>query len=144
MGYVLPVIRGRARHLLGAAAIALVVAPTAQAEIPSVPDGAGGDIACSVQTGANAGERHCSGIFTTFDGAPIDVNIGFPAAPASAPDGNFPIIGVFHGWGGSKAGLGSTSMQAPELGQGGLGRGPDRLGDRADDSAVPRQSAAGI
>ena len=88
-----------------AALIGSVAVPAAaQAAIPSIPDGAGGDITCTVQTGAHAGERYCSGIFTTFDGAPIDVNVGFPPAPASGPDGDFPIVGVFHGWGGSKLG----------------------------------------
>src|SRR5213594_3383204 len=77
---------------------ALAAAPTADAAISSVLGG----ITCTVQGGANAGERHCSGIYTTFDGAPLDVNVGFPPAPASGPDGNFPIIGIFHGWGGSK------------------------------------------
>jgi Acetyl xylan esterase (AXE1) len=81
---------------------ALALPATADAAISSIPDGAGGDITCTVQTGANAGQRHCSGIFTTFDGAPIDINVGFPPAPASGPDGSFPIVGVFHGWGGSK------------------------------------------
>ena len=82
----------------------LTLTAAAQAAIPNIPDGAGGNITCTVQTGANAGERHCSGIFTTFDGAPIDINVGFPPAPASGPDGDFPIVGVFHGWGGSKLG----------------------------------------
>ena len=104
------------RSLRGLAALAgllgvLTVSASAQAAIPSVPNGAGGDIACTVQAGANAGERHCSGIFTTFDGAPIDVNVGFPPAPASGPDGNFPIVGVFHGWGGSKLGLAADTLQ---------------------------------
>ena len=81
---------------------ALALPSAAQAAIPNIPDGAGGNITCTVQTGANAGQRRCSGIFTTFDGAPIDINVGFPPAPASGPDGNFPIVGVFHGWGGSK------------------------------------------
>jgi predicted acyl esterase len=81
---------------------ALTLPSAAQAAIPSIPNGAGGDITCTVQTGANAGQRHCSGIFTTFDGAPIDINVGFPPAPASGPDGNFPIVGLFHGWGGAK------------------------------------------
>ena len=71
----------------------------------------GGSVTCTVQSGGDAGERHCSGLFTTFDGAPIDVNVGFPPAPATGPDGNFPIVGVFHGWGGSKFGLTSSSMQ---------------------------------
>jgi hypothetical protein len=80
----------------------LVITAKAEAAIPNIPNGAGGDISCTVQSGANAGERWCSGIFTTFDGAPIDINVGFPPAPASGPDGDFPIVGGFHGWGGSK------------------------------------------
>lgn len=80
----------------------LALSPAAEATISSIPDGAGGQIPCTVQTGANAGQRFCSGIFTTFDGAPIDINVGFPPAPATGPDGDFPIVGLFHGWGGSK------------------------------------------
>ena len=80
----------------------------ASAAIPTI---FGGSVSCTVQAGANAGERHCSGIYTTFDGAPIDVNVAFPPEPASGPDGNFPIVGVFHGWGGSKLSLTSGSMQ---------------------------------
>src|SRR6185436_8453432 len=81
---------------------------SARADITSV---LGGAVTCTVQGGGNAGERHCSGIFTTFDGAPIDVNVGFPPAPASGPDGSFPIIGIFHGWGGAKLDLTSGGMQ---------------------------------
>src|SRR5262245_48996618 len=86
--------RRTARNLLAAAAIGvtvLVATPAAQAAIPTIPNGAGGTITCTDQTGANAGERWCSGIFTTFDGAPLDINVGFPAAPGSGPDGDFPI-----------------------------------------------------
>ena len=97
------------RSLRGLAALAvlmgaLTVSSSAQAAIPNIPDGAGGNLTCTVQTGANAGERWCSGIFTTFDGAPIDINVGFPPAPASGPDGDFPVVGLFHGWGGAKLG----------------------------------------
>ena len=93
------------RRVLLATLLAVFAVPTvAEAAIPNIPNGAGGDITCTVQTGANAGQRHCSGIFTTFDGAPIDINVGFPPAPASGPDGDFPIVGIFHGWGGSKLG----------------------------------------
>jgi hypothetical protein len=81
---------------------------TAHATISSV---FGGSVPCTVQGGANAGERHCAGIFTTFDGAPIDVNVGFPPATPGSVDGAFPMIGVFHGWGGSKISLTSGSMQ---------------------------------
>ena len=97
------------RHILGwvAGSVALLLASAAQAAIPGIPNGMGGDIACTVV----GGQRHCSGIFTTFDGAPIDVNVGFPPQSASGPDGDFPIVGVFHGWGGSKLGLTDGSMQ---------------------------------
>ncbi len=104
----------RAFTVAAALAGALALAPGAHGAIPGVPsshDGAGADLPCTVQAGADAGERHCSGIFTSFDGAPIDVNIGFPPAPAAGPDGDFPIVGVFHGWGGSKASLTSGGMQ---------------------------------
>jgi predicted acyl esterase len=80
----------------------LALSPTAEATISSIPDGAGGQIPCTLQTGANAGQRFCAGIFTTFDGAPIDINVGFPPAPTTGPDGDFPTVGLFHGWGGSK------------------------------------------
>ena len=53
----------------------LAMSPAAGATISSIPDGAGGQIPCTVQTGASAGQRFCAGIFTTFDGAPIDVKI---------------------------------------------------------------------
>src|SRR5437867_12245739 len=86
----------------------LALVPAAHATISSR---FGGTVPCTVQTGTNAGERHCAGISSTFDGAPIDVNVGFPPAPASGPDGNFPIIGVFHGWGGAKNSLTSDVMQ---------------------------------
>jgi predicted acyl esterase len=89
----------------------LLAASATRAAIPTVPNGAGDAIPCVEQGGANAGERHCAGLFTTFDGAPIDVNVGFPPAPASGPDGDFPIVGVFHGWGGSKLPLTSPAMQ---------------------------------
>jgi uncharacterized repeat protein (TIGR01451 family) len=89
-----------------AAVVAVLASPAAAgAAIPNIPNGAGGNISCTVQTGSNAGERWCSGIFTSFDGAPIDINVAFPPAHASGPDGDFPIIGEFHGWGGSKIGV---------------------------------------
>ena len=34
----------------------------------------------------------------TFDGVPLDVDIGFPAEG----DGPFPLVVIMHGWGGSK------------------------------------------
>jgi hypothetical protein len=80
-------------------------APVADAAISAV---LGGAAACTLQPD---GERHCAGIFTSFDGAPIDVNVGFPPVPASGPDGNFPVVGFFHGWGGSKIDLDDGTAQ---------------------------------
>jgi cephalosporin-C deacetylase-like acetyl esterase len=99
--------------VLGALTAVLVLAPASHAAIATIPashDGTG-TIPCVVQA-ANDNERWCSGIFTTFDGAPIDINVGFPQIPSGgATDGDFPVIGVFHGWGGSKLDLDDDSMQ---------------------------------
>ena len=40
-----------------------------------------------------------------WDGVPIDVNVAFPPEPPSGPDGNYPLIMLFHGYGGDKLGL---------------------------------------
>ena len=96
---------GRRRSLtLTALALSLGVlfAPgAAQAAIPSV---FGGQVSCTVQ---DDGARYCGSseprsTAKTWDGVPIDVNVAFPPAPASGPDGNFPLVGTFHGYGGSK------------------------------------------
>ncbi|MGA7397124.1 MAG: hypothetical protein WBW62_06710, partial [Solirubrobacterales bacterium] len=36
----------------------------------------------------------------TFDGVPLDVNVAFPAETGS--DTDWPVVGMFHGYGGSK------------------------------------------
>ena len=43
----------------------------------------------------------------TFDGVPLDVNVAFP--PASGGDTDWPVVGMFHGYGGSKMTL--SAMQ---------------------------------
>src|SRR5690606_26787512 len=43
----------------------------------------------------------------TWDGVPIDVNVALPPAPAGGPDGPYPLVMAFHGWGGSELGLGA-------------------------------------
>jgi fermentation-respiration switch protein FrsA (DUF1100 family) len=65
----------------------------------------GGDVPCAEQP-ANGDVRLCGGETTTWDGATqIDVNVVLPPQPGSGEDGPYPLIGVFHGWGGSKIGL---------------------------------------
>ncbi|MGK2932308.1 MAG: prolyl oligopeptidase family serine peptidase, partial [Solirubrobacterales bacterium] len=38
----------------------------------------------------------------TFDGVPLDVNVAFPADPNPSPDTDWPVVGMYHGYGGSK------------------------------------------
>ncbi len=87
-----------------AAILALAAAPAASASMTSV---FGGDVSCATQ---QDGVRFCGSASPrsttpTFDGVPIDVNVAFPPAPATGPDGPYPLVMIFHGYGGSKIGL---------------------------------------
>jgi predicted acyl esterase len=94
------VIRGAVAAAALAAAL-IAVAP-AQASFPSLY---GGDVDCAPQPGSG-NVRLCDGPTSTWDGATkIDVNVILPPEPASSPDGPYPLIGNFHGWGGSKVGI---------------------------------------
>jgi fermentation-respiration switch protein FrsA (DUF1100 family) len=102
----------RGRWALGGiAAVVLAVltlAPAARAEFTSVY---GGDVSCAEQP-ANANVRLCGGETTTWDGnTRIDVNVVLPPEPSSGDDGPYPLIGYFHGWGGSKLGLSDSQVQ---------------------------------
>jgi hypothetical protein len=92
--------------------VALLVAPAAQAAISSVY---GGEVTCTAQP-SNGDIRACSGNTTSFDGTRIDVNVFLP--PETSGEGPFPLIGVFHGWGGAKLGLTTkaepTGLTSPE------------------------------
>jgi len=89
----------RMRWMLAALAalVVLVVAPAAQAAPPTKVLGA---VNCVPATG---GITECNGQTLSFDGTKIDVNVFLP--PESLGSGPFPLIGDFHGWGGSKQGL---------------------------------------
>jgi predicted acyl esterase len=107
----------RIRLVAGTCVAALVaamfVAPAAGAGFPNLY---GEDVACVAQP-ANGGVRLCGGPTTTWDGTTkIDVNVILPPQPASGPDGPYPVIGDFHGWGGSKIGLGSQTQAWAEDG----------------------------
>lgn len=83
-------------------AAALIAAPSAQAGFPTLY---GGDLSCAVQP-ANGNVRLCAGPTTTWDGVTkVDVNVILPPEPGPGPDGPYPLIGNFHGWGGSKIGI---------------------------------------
>jgi len=88
--------------------VALTLAPGARADFPTLY---GGDVACAKQ-GSNGDVRLCSGTTMTWDGVTkIDLNVVLPPQPSSGEDGPWPVIGLFHGWGGSKIGLGDPRVQ---------------------------------
>lgn len=80
--------------------IAFAGASSAQAAFPTLY---GGDVPCEAQS-SNGNVRLCSGKTTTWDGTKIDLNVVLPPQP-SGEDGPYPVIGLFHGWGGEKIGL---------------------------------------
>ena len=96
--------------LAGVVIAVLVVPSVASATITQVF----GTVTCTTQpSGATAGQRWCGNTSntttTTWDGTPIDVAVGFPAE--AAPDSNYPVIGLYHGWGGSKITPSSAAAQ---------------------------------
>ncbi|MDQ3725955.1 MAG: acetylxylan esterase [Actinomycetota bacterium] len=102
----------RVRWVLGAVAAAvmaaLTLAPGARADFTTLY---GGDVSCAVQAG-NGDVRLCGGETVTWDGVTqIDVNVVLPPAPTLGDDGPYPVIGLFHGWGGKKIGLEDARVQ---------------------------------
>jgi Acetyl xylan esterase (AXE1) len=96
--------------LVGVVMAVLVVPSVASATITQVF----GTVTCTTQpSGATAGQRWCGNssntTTTTWDGTPIDVAVGFPAE--ASPDNNYPVVGLYHGWGGSKITPSSAAAQ---------------------------------
>ncbi len=91
------------------ALLALAIPAAAGATISSVF----GTVTCTEQTGANAGQRWCGNAAGTtvpvWDGTPIDISVGFPAA--TGEDNTYPVVGLYHGWGGSKITPSSATAQ---------------------------------
>ncbi|MEA2426109.1 MAG: type transport system ATP-binding protein, partial [Thermoleophilaceae bacterium] len=98
----------RTRALLATLLLTLTAASTAQAKVDSV---FGGALACTAQK--DRGDvRQCSGIVHSYDCSPVDVNVTLPAEPAKGTDGGYPLLGMFHGWGGTKLGIATTAPWA--------------------------------
>ena len=103
-------------RLPGTPTIVALVVTAAALLLPQAASGAigsvfGGDVSCGVQ---GDGVRFCGSssprsTTKTFDGVPIDVNVAFPPEPAAGVDANYPLIMIFHGYGGGKLGL--STMQ---------------------------------
>ncbi len=100
----------RTLALAAVLAAALLAPAAADATIGSVF----GTVTCTTQgAGATAGQRWCGNsagaTVASFDGTPIDVSVAFPAE--SGPDNNYPVVGIYHGWGGSKITPSSSTAQ---------------------------------
>ncbi len=112
-GFSAPPVYRRGRCLLilaGLLAIGLAAPVSASATISSVFEG---KVSCAEQSGANAGQRWCGTTTGTtvasWDGTPIDVTVGFPVATGS--DANYPVVGIYQPWDGSKILPSSTQAQ---------------------------------
>lgn len=83
--------------------LALAIPASANATITTVFNDAAAPLSCTVQATTNY--RFCGTTTNTtipsFDGSPIDVSVSFPA-DAGGSDNNFPLVGMYHGWGQSK------------------------------------------
>ncbi len=102
--------------LLSFVIVGLVAPSAANATITQVF----GSVSCTTQgPGVSEGQRWCGSTAGTtvpsWDGTPIDVTVNFPAA--TGPDNNYPVVGIYHGWGGSKI-TGSSSAAQRWLDQG--------------------------
>ena len=90
------------------AAIALIAPAGAGAAIDDV---FGGDVGCTTEPDGvrfcNVGSDPARSTVPAWDGVPIDVNVAFPPEPASGPDGDYPLMMIFHGYGGDKFDLGA-------------------------------------
>ena len=141
--------------VVSAAVASLALSAPANAAIPNVFSNTPNPIPCAVQ---GSGVRLCDqtiagnpggtarSTIKTFDGVPIDVRVAFPPEPPSGPDGPYPLIMLFHGYGGTKlllsnmqpflnAGYATFSMTTRGFGQ--------SCGNAASQSADPSGCAAG-
>ncbi len=86
--------------------LGLLAPSAASASITSVF----GTVTCETQ---GTGQRWCGNSEGTtvpsWDGTPIDVSVAFP--PASGADNNYPVVGIYHGYGGTKIKPSSSTAQ---------------------------------
>ena len=98
--------------VLSVVILGLLAPSAASASITSVF----GTVTCETQ---GSGQRWCGNSAGTtvpsWDGTPIDVSAAFP--PASGSDNNYPVVGIYHGYGGTKI-LPSSSTAQRWLAQG--------------------------
>src|SRR3954451_15977485 len=103
------------RRMLSVAAVlaAGALAPsTADAAITQVFTKTAAPVNCAVQP---SGQRFCgtaTAQIPSWDGVPLDVSVAFPPAPTDGGnDGPYPVVGIYHGWGGTKLALSGADAQ---------------------------------
>jgi hypothetical protein len=92
---------GRRLLVLSGLILGLLAPSAASATISTVF----GTVTCATQgAGASEGQRWCGNTAGTtvpsWDGTPIDVSVAFPVATGA--DNDYPVVGIYHGWGSTK------------------------------------------
>lgn len=120
----------RGLRLAAASAVAcgaLALPSIAAADVSGVLGGntvSGSPINCTAQSD---GTRVCAGDYSSsggadtrlksFDGSPLALYVILPPAPASGPDGGYPLVVQSHGWGSKASGPANTEYGGPTGGQ---------------------------
>jgi predicted acyl esterase len=89
--------------MVGCVVLIALAGPAASAS-GAVTSVFGGKVGCTVDADLH---RVCTGgaskLVPSWDGTPLDVSVVLPKAPAAGPDGGFPLVGIYHGYAGSKS-----------------------------------------
>lgn len=102
--------------------VALMMAPSANAAISQVFQNTGTPLNCALDgtysyCGNPVNVPASPTSVASFDGTPLDVVVALPG-DAAAIDGPYPIVGMFHGWGGNKINLKTDPTAQALLAQG--------------------------
>jgi dienelactone hydrolase len=95
----------------------LLLAPSAQAAISNVFDGAltctdvGNQRQCGTEASDDSQPDGDRSTAPSWDGTPIDVKVAFPADSSPSPDGDYPLIIAGHGYGGQKGNFSFADME---------------------------------
>lgn len=99
---------------------ALLLAPSANAAVTSVFNDEDTPLTCAVAGPNNyryCGDQPGASTVESFDGTPIDVFVALPADPGTV-ETQRPVVGLFHGWAGSKINLRTDQTAQALLAQG--------------------------
>jgi hypothetical protein len=104
--------------------VALMIAPSANAAVTDIFNSEASPLTCTADpTATPANTRFCGSPAPTastvesFDGTPIDVYVALPPDPGGT-EATRPVVGIYHGWGGTKVNLKTDPLAQNLLGQG--------------------------